>query len=332
MLLAGGFGSALALLATGFAIGARGWSFSWLERAFGALGGQQFGMGWGAAIALVALTVLGAFGMARRGLFRGDLFVAAAVVLSGSLLALFIVFPVSRALAGAFFGEDGHAGFASFAQRIANERNFGLQCLAGGVRCGVAWNTLFLGVAAAASTTLLGTLLALMAERGPRRYAKPLNVLALLPIITPPFVVGLGLILLFGRAALVVLRAHDGEEDLGGQHRELSAQHDGIAEVRHALDEADEEGVRQSGPQQRQRDGREGAVGIGPQRLRRLLQAGRDALHHAAHDHEGDRREREGLRDPHAEAAIEPARRCEAQGRFQQLVDQARAAEQQDEA
>lgn len=31
---------------------------------------------------------------------------------------------------------------------------------------------------------------------------KPLNVLALLPIITPPFVVGLGLILLFGRAGL----------------------------------------------------------------------------------------------------------------------------------
>jgi iron(III) transport system permease protein len=190
LLLAGGFGGAIALLATGFAIGAKGWSFAWLEQAFGAFGGQQFGMGWGAAIALVALTVLGAFGIARRGLFRGDLFVAAAVVLCGSLLALFIVFPVSRALAGAFVGEDGHAGIASFAQRIASERNFGLQCLAGGVRCGVAWNTLFLGIAAAASTTLLGTLLALMAERGPRRYARPLNVLALLPIITPPFVVG----------------------------------------------------------------------------------------------------------------------------------------------
>ena len=35
------------------------------------------------------------------------------------------------------------------------------------------------------------------------RLARPLNVLALLPIITPPFVVGLGLILLFGRAGLV---------------------------------------------------------------------------------------------------------------------------------
>lgn len=203
VLLAGGLGGAAALLASGFAIGAKGWSFEALNAAFGELAVQQFGMGWGAAVALVALVVLGAFGVARRGFFRGDLFVAAAVLASAGLLALFIVFPVSKALAGAFIGEDGHLALAAFAQRIASERNFGLGCLAGGVRCGVAWNTLFIGVLTAGSTTLLGTLLALMAERGPRRYARPLNVLALLPIITPPFVVGLGLILLFGRAGVV---------------------------------------------------------------------------------------------------------------------------------
>src|SRR5207237_4230956 len=39
--------------------------------------------------------------------------------------------------------------------------------------------------------------------RGARSLARPLNILALLPIITPPFVVGLGLILLFGRAGVV---------------------------------------------------------------------------------------------------------------------------------
>ena len=203
LLLAGGFGGAIALLVCGFAIGARGWSFAALERAFGELGVQQFGMGWGAGAVLVALSVLGAFGLARRGMFRGDLFVAAAVIASGSLLALFIVFPVLRALGGAFVAEPGQGVLATFVQRIASERNFGLQCLGGGVRCGVAWNTLFLGIATAASTTLLGTLLALVAERGPRRYARPLNILALLPIITPPFVVGLGLILLFGRAGIV---------------------------------------------------------------------------------------------------------------------------------
>ena len=48
----------------------------------------------------------------------------------------------------------------------------------------------------------MGTLMALWAERGQTRFARPLNVLAMLPIIIPPFVVGLGLILLFGRAGL----------------------------------------------------------------------------------------------------------------------------------
>jgi iron(III) transport system permease protein len=202
VLAAGGFGGAAALMVSGFAIGAKGWSFEALNAAFGELAVQQFGMGWGAAIALVSLVLLGAFGMGRRGLFRGDLFVSAAVIACGSLLALFIVFPVLKALSGAFLGEDGRPALAGFVERIVSERNFGLGCLAGGVRCGVAWNTLFLGLMTAASTTLLGTLMALMAERGPRRYARALNVLALLPIITPPFVVGLGLILLFGRAGI----------------------------------------------------------------------------------------------------------------------------------
>jgi iron(III) transport system permease protein len=67
----------------------------------------------------------------------------------------------------------------------------------------VAWNTLLLALMTAASTTVLGTLMALMAERGSRRLSRPLGMVALLPIITPPFVVGLGLILLFGRAGLV---------------------------------------------------------------------------------------------------------------------------------
>jgi iron(III) transport system permease protein len=68
----------------------------------------------------------------------------------------------------------------------------------------VAWNTLFLALLTATGTTVLGTMMALMAERSASaRVQTPLNVVALLPIITPPFVVGLGLILLFGRAGVV---------------------------------------------------------------------------------------------------------------------------------
>lgn len=207
VLIAGGAFGLLGLLGSAFSIGAKGWSFDWMNASFGELTSNQFGLGWGAVIVLAALLVLLAFGVARRGYFKGDLFVAAAVLFCGALLALFIMFPVLKALSAAFFAQadDGSRSFAptSILTRIFSERNFGLSCVVGGQRCGVAWNTLFLGLMTAASTTILGTLMALMAERASKRYTKPLNILAMLPIITPPFVVGLGLILLFGRAGVV---------------------------------------------------------------------------------------------------------------------------------
>lgn len=202
-LVTGGAVGLVGLVASGFLIGARGWSFGFLERALGELGLQQFGMGAGAFVVLAALTVLTGIGLARLGFFRADPFVAASVLGAGFLLLLFIAYPVARALSAAFFDEQGHWSLLALYDRIGNERVWGLACLSGGVRCGVAWHTLFLALLTAAGTTVLGTLLALLAERGPPRAQGPLRVLALLPIITPPFVVGLGLILLFGRAGIV---------------------------------------------------------------------------------------------------------------------------------
>jgi iron(III) transport system permease protein len=202
-LLVGAGLALLVLLASGFGIGAAGWSFEFLEAWFGALSGGQFGIGLGGALVLLALLMLLGAGIARLGYFRGDFFVAGAVVLCSALLLLFVALPVGKSLLGAFLDDAGQFSPAALAERLAHERVWGLGCLVGGVRCGVAWNTLFLALLTAAGTTLMGTLIALYAERGSRRLGKPLNVLALLPIITPPFVVGLGLILLFGRAGLV---------------------------------------------------------------------------------------------------------------------------------
>lgn len=203
MLLVGGAVGAIGLALSGFLIGAKGWTLPILEAQFGELPVHQFGIGAGGFVAISALVLLTAFGLARLGFFKGDLFVSGAVVACGVLMALFIAYPVAKALAGAFLDEDGRWSIAAFAARIGTERVWGLGCLAGGVRCGVAWNTLALALLTAAGTTFLGTLMALMSERGSRRWQAPLRLLALLPIVTPPFVVGLGLILLFGRAGVV---------------------------------------------------------------------------------------------------------------------------------
>ncbi|MDN4588885.1 iron ABC transporter permease [Xenophilus aerolatus] len=202
-LLAGGLVGALGLAIAGFTIGARGWSVAALNTAFGDLSVNQFGIGAGGFVALTALILLAAFGLARLGFFRGDLFVSGAVIGCAVLMLLFIAYPVSKALAGAFFNEDGQWSLGAFADRVFTARIWGVGCVTGGAACGVAWNTLVLALLTAAGTTFLGTLMALMAERGSKRWQGPLRVIALLPIITPPFVVGLGLILLFGRAGVV---------------------------------------------------------------------------------------------------------------------------------
>ncbi len=201
-LVLGSLAGLLGLLLSGFAIGATGWSFESLEVFWGTLPTGQYGMGWGAALVLLTLVVLLGAGLARLGSFRGDVFVAAAVVLCAALLALFVVYPVLRSLVAAWVDEAGAYAWPNLLDRLATERIWGLGCLQGEGRCGVAWNTLWLALITATGTTLMGLLLALWAERGGTRLARPLNILAMLPIITPPFVVGLGLILLFGRAGL----------------------------------------------------------------------------------------------------------------------------------
>lgn len=203
LLLAGAALGLAGLVGSGFAIGAAGWSFEFLNGWFGALAQGQFGIGLGGALVLLALLMLLGTGVARLGYFRGDFFVAGAVVFCSALLLLFVALPVGKSLVGAFLAEDGSFSAGALSERLGHERVWGLGCLAGGVHCGVAWNTLFLALLTATGTTVMGTLIALYAERGDRRLTRPLNVLALLPIITPPFVVGLGLILLFGRAGLV---------------------------------------------------------------------------------------------------------------------------------
>lgn len=186
-----------------FSIGLQGWYFETLTTLFGPLKLGQFGLGWGGALTYLCLLFTLGLGLGRLGYFRGDTFVSSAVVVCVALLALFIILPIFKMVGRAFYDDGGSLSLSAFVARLATDRVWGLGCLGGGVRCGVAWNTIFLGVLTAAGTTFLGTVLALLAQRSFKRGQKALRLLALTPIITPPFVVGLGLILLFGRSGLV---------------------------------------------------------------------------------------------------------------------------------
>ncbi|MDH3968361.1 MAG: iron ABC transporter permease, partial [Rhodospirillales bacterium] len=202
LLLAGGFGLAYTL-AQGFAIGIRGWEFESLETAFGELGDRQFGMGYGAVLVCGAFLFFLTEGIAARGAIKGDVFVVGSIGLVIALVAAFIFFPITRILISAVQDNDGNFAPTLFFTKLFSPDIWGLECLTANLTCGVAWNSLFMAILVGAGTTAMGLAFALIATRTGFRAKRLLRVLTVLPIITPPFVIGLAVILLFGRSGAV---------------------------------------------------------------------------------------------------------------------------------
>ncbi|HEY3180198.1 MAG TPA: iron ABC transporter permease [Casimicrobiaceae bacterium] len=201
-LIALGAAGFLYLAFQGFAIGARGVVFESLS-GLPALAVGQYGIGLGATLTGTAFAMLFAAGLAEKGFFKGDAFVAGSVVAVTVLVTTFTFFPVLKILVQAVQDNDGAFSLAAFFNRLFTEKVWGLSCVTGNTRCGVAWNTLILAILCAVLSTGLGLAFALIVTRTTFPYKKFLRILSVLPIITPPFVIGLGLILLFGRSGLI---------------------------------------------------------------------------------------------------------------------------------
>jgi iron(III) transport system permease protein len=187
----------------GFGIGLRGWNYEPLNTLFGPLEDRQFGMGSGALLVSAALLFYLTTGIAGKGAVKGDVFVVGAIGLVIALVTVFIFFPIVQMLSSALRDNDGVYSLAIFSAKFFENKIWGLGCLVGGTRCGVAWNSLFLAVLVGFFTTVLGLVFALVATRSGFRYSRLLRALTVLPIITPPFVIGLAIILLFGLSGTV---------------------------------------------------------------------------------------------------------------------------------
>jgi len=209
ILIGAGLTGLALIIAQGFAVGLDGWSFGFLGTLFGAPGPRQAGMGLGAALTSAAFLMLLCQGLAARGWCRGDAFVVSAIGSVVALTTVFVFFPVAIILASAIKDESGALAFDVFAAKFFDRSIWGLDCLASSLRCGVAWNTLFLAVLVGLGTTGLGLAFALIATRTATRLKGALRALTILPIITPPFVIGLALILLFGRSGSVTALLND---------------------------------------------------------------------------------------------------------------------------
>lgn len=162
----------------------------------------QAGMGVGAGLCILALLFAVTTSISQSGKGQGDAFVVGAIGLIVALVGVFVFFPVMHILIQAFQVENGYA-IGEFVSRFLSGDIWGLSCLISDRSCGVGINSLFLAIMTGLGTTLLGLSFALIFTRTDFRAKKLLRVLTVIPIITPPFVIGLALILLFGRAGTV---------------------------------------------------------------------------------------------------------------------------------
>lgn len=203
LILAGALGFSW-LIAQGFSIGIRGFNFDWLKAALGEPKIRQFGMGYGAMICASAFLFLLTQGIAARGAINGDVFVVSAIGGVITIVTAFVFYPIANMLFSAFITEDGAYSVLVFADKFFDDRLWGLGCFAG-AKCGAAWNSLFLALLVGLITTALGLCFALVVTRSGFRYKRAIRALTVLPIITPPFVIGLAVILLFGLSGSVTV-------------------------------------------------------------------------------------------------------------------------------
>ena len=145
-------------------------------------------LGYGAFVQLVSFGGILALALARIGFIQGDPFMTGAILIVVTLIVIFIFFPVSTIFSKVLIDENGVFTPFAFFNTIT------------GIGIGrTMWNSLKMAIVVGISTTFLGLVFALFVGRITQRFKGLIRVFSILPIITPPFVIGLSLILIFGR-------------------------------------------------------------------------------------------------------------------------------------
>lgn len=152
-------------------------------------------LGIGSFILFFAFLLFLSSSLSHLGIIRGDAFISGSILSIGVLLVIFIIFPLVIILARSVFVE-GTLKPANFVQTL--------------VAYPSTWrilkNSLLMALSVGVLSTGVGLAFALVIERSRFRYKRLMQGFSLLPIITPPFVIGLAIIFMFGRAGFITSR------------------------------------------------------------------------------------------------------------------------------
>lgn len=149
------------------------------------------GLGYSTIFLFVALGLNMTLSLARLKVMRGDFFIIASLILVCSLIGIFIVFPTLSIFTPMFYQNDVFTPW-QFIEILS--KNHILRIIR---------NSLLVASSVGLTTTILGLCFALYTTRIATRSAIIGRIFSILPIVTPPFVVGLGVTLMLGRSGYV---------------------------------------------------------------------------------------------------------------------------------
>lgn len=121
-----------------------------------------------------------------------DPLLAFTIIVTMVSLVVFAVIPLVKVLIQSFISYEGTVSFDAYIRAFTSEENF--KALS---------HSLTLGAASGILSTAIGFLFAYSAAYVQMRWKRLFNLIAMLPIVSPPFAIALSIILLFGSRGLI---------------------------------------------------------------------------------------------------------------------------------
>lgn len=146
----------------------------------------------GAFLVFFTLLLFLAKALSRLGLIMGDTFISGSILSIALLLLVFIIFPLLVILGRSVIVEQSFRPGHLFTTLHAYPSTWR-----------ILKNSLLMASSVGVLATAIGLVFALVIERSRFRYKRFLQGFSILPIITPPFVIGLAIIFMFGRTGYI---------------------------------------------------------------------------------------------------------------------------------
>lgn len=108
------------------------------------------------------------------------------------ILVVFCIYPIVRLLITCMTDTNGHFDLSSI-QYVLKKTNIATAL----------WNSIKLGIVVGTLSTIIGFIFAFSINRTTMKGKRFFHIIAMLPILSPPFVISLAVILLFGRSGVI---------------------------------------------------------------------------------------------------------------------------------